>query len=554
MKKNMKTAKQKLYSRDTDHPSIRGARGSRTTDHGSLSRRNFIKACAAGSVVLPFISFACTKTHKRPNIVFIFPDQMRSMVLSCYGNNQVKTPNIDRLAKEGVKFTHACSTYPVCSPFRAMLMTGNQPCNNGMMTNDHYLDPGQKHFAEICKQNGYDTGYVGKWHLDGQGRKSYIPPERRLGFDWWKTLECTHKYFKSDYYNQNEKKLSQWQNFDSIDQTDAACEYIKDHSKNINPFCLFVSWGPPHDPYISPKKYMDRFPPEKIKLRENVNDFKTAEKMWNECNTKLPENLKPLRKLFYKQLKEKNNNSVRKWYQGYYASTELLDDCLGKIYETLKKTGELDNTIIVFSSDHGDNLASHRQYGKQSPYEEAISIPFIIRYPEKIKSGTVTDALLAPVDIMPTLFSLADIKCPKVDGKDISGAAVGQDENIQDALLLMKMTWLSNNWIFNGAEPFRGVRTKRYTYVRKSATKEPWLLFDNEKDPYQVKNLIDSLKHKSMIGKLDKKTDLLLKEANDPETPSLIAEKKARQPKNALIADNVMNPKNVKPGSGFKNL
>src|SRR5210317_1348611 len=125
----------------------------------------------------------------KPNIVFVFADQLRSHELGCYGNDQIHTPNMDRLAAEGVRFTNAISTHPVCGPYRGMLMTGNWPMKNGMVQTDHFLRNPSPYFAEVCKSAGYNTGYIGKWHLDGYDRQGYIPPERRLGFDYWKALE-----------------------------------------------------------------------------------------------------------------------------------------------------------------------------------------------------------------------------------------------------------------------------------------------------------------------------------------------------------------------------
>jgi arylsulfatase A-like enzyme len=490
--------------------------------------------------------------QKRPNILFIFADQLRSMELGCYGGAQVRTPNIDRLASEGALFSKAFSTYPVCSPFRAMLQTGNFPLKNGMVINDHFLRNPTPFFAEVCRDAGYRTGYIGKWHIDGYGRTACIPPERWHGFEYWRTLECTHQYFKSLYYYQEEKKPRTWPEYDAVSQADEACRFIGE-MQGKDPFCLFLSWGPPHGPYIAPEEYMERFSADKIRLRENVNDFAAAERMWKECDTELPSGFQKTRDRLTPLLQDPDNKEIRNFYRGYYAAIEALDDCMGKILQTLEKEGVLDNTLIVFTSDHGDNLGSHRQYGKMLPYEESISIPFLIRYPGKIKAGTRTDALLSPVDMMPTLLSLAGISCPKVDGKDISGAAIGKDDEVQDALLIMKMVWLSNNWITNGNGPWRGVRTKRYTYVRKSDKLKPWMLFDNEKDPWQLSNLVDDPEYSELVEELDSMTDELLEQAGDPENPlffsNLIQEERNQHGQYDRRQD--LFPFYTVPGSGF---
>jgi len=515
-----------------------------------MNRREFMTLCGAATL---FPSTLRATPSKNPNILFVFADQLRSMELGCYGGMQVRTPAMDRLAQEGAQFTHAFSTYPVCSPFRAMLMTGNFPMTNGMVMNDHFLRNPTPTVAEVCKSAGYRTGYIGKWHIDGRGRQAYIPPERRCGFDYWRTLECTHSYIDSKYYHQDEKEPRTWAGYDAIAQTEEACSFIEQNSKGEQPFCLFLSWGPPHDPYVAPEKYMQRFDADKIRLRENVNDFAFAETMRAECDTALSENFPQHRRTWIPILNDRSNKEIKKWYRGYYAAIEALDDCLGKLYQTLAAQGELDNTIIVLTSDHGDNLGSHRQFGKQLPIEKAISIPFILRYPRKISAGVKADALLAPVDMMPTLLSLAGVACPKVQGKDVSGAAMGQDADVQDAVLIMRLVWLGTNWITNGSGPWRGVRTKRYTYARKAETGKPWLLFDNENDPQQLKNLVADPSYAALVKKLDAKTDELLAAAGDPEDPLAIAEliKKECMEQGFPVREKSLFPDRVPPGSGW---
>lgn len=516
-----------------------------------INRRVFLSSCGIAAIS-PLALHAVA--DKRPNILFVFADQLRSMELGCYGGKQIGTPNMDQVAREGALFTHAISTYPVCSPYRAMLMSGNFPMKNGMVMNDHFLRNPSPYFAEVCRDSGYRTGYIGKWHIDGHGRSAHIPKERRCGFDYWRTLECTHQYTKSKYYHQDEKKPRFWSGYDAIAQTEDACDFIKQSAKVTSPFCLFLSWGPPHDPYQAPAEYMELFDADKIELRENVNDFAAAEAMQAECDTALAKGHLGTRQAFTRKLMDRSNKDIKQWYRGYYAAIKALDDCMGKLYQSLKEQDLLDNTIVVFTSDHGDNLGSHRQYGKQLPYEESISVPFMVRYPKSVPAGLKTNALLAPVDIMPTLLSLAGISCPEVDGKDISGAAKGKDAEVRDAVLLMRLIWLGTNWITNGSGPWRGVRTKRYTYARKADSRKPWLLFDNDKDPQQLKNIVDDPAYAELVKKLDAKTDDLLAKAGDPEDPIPIAKQIVKEcgQKGVDSRSPLLFPTRVKPGSGFQ--
>jgi arylsulfatase A-like enzyme len=517
----------------------------------TIARRRFVGLCGAAAVA-PWVGRGEAGAG-RPNILFVFADQLRSMDVGCYGSRQVRTPNIDRLAREGMLFSNAISTAPVCSPFRAMLMTGNHPMKNGMVYNDHFLRNPTPCFAEACKAAGYRTGYIGKWHIDGAGRSARIPPERRLGFEFWRTLECTHAYFKSPYYHQDEDRPRTWEGYDAVAQTDAACGFLRDRDP-ARPFCLFLSWGPPHDPYVAPPEYMGRFDPAKVELRPNVDDFAAAERMRAECDTRLPDGFAPNRKRLVAQLNDRTNGAIRQWIRGYLAAIATLDDCMGRLLVALKETGDLDRTVVVFTSDHGDSLGSHRQYGKQMPYEESISIPFLVRYPAAVPAGTTTDALLAPVDMMPTVLALAGVPCPAVDGRNLADAARGRGADTRDAVLIQNTTWIGTNWIANGTGPWRGVRTKTHTYARRSDTRKPWMLFDNRADPYQVTNLVDRPEYAALVAKLDARTTGLLAEAGDPEDPVRIAKLIQDERRARGLDDRAAEllPARVEPGSGFR--
>ena len=161
------------------------------------------------------------------------------------GDPNARTPALDRLSHESLRLTTCVSTCPVCSPCRASIMTGEYPTTSGVFLNDVCLSRDATSLAEVFKQAGYQTGFIGKWHLDGHGRTSFIPPERRQGFDFWRACECTHDYLHSAYFADTDRKLF-WQGYDAAAQTTAAQEYIQAHRQR--PFLLFLSWGPPHKP------------------------------------------------------------------------------------------------------------------------------------------------------------------------------------------------------------------------------------------------------------------------------------------------------------------
>ena len=456
--------------------------------------------------------------NRKPNIVFVFADQLRSHEVGCYGGKNIETPHMDRLAREGALVTNAISTYPVCSPYRGMLLTGMYPIRNGMLCNDHRIKPDAPALGRLCQDAGYHTAYIGKWHVDGRGRNAYIPPERRMGFEQWMALECTHNYFNSMYYEGDSDEPQYWEGYDAIDQTRAAKEYIRQRADK-GPFSLFMSWGPPHDPYIAPEEYMEQVDPDTIEVPPNFYESTVADAMMASQRVNLPENFANLRTVMRNWLG--NDSEIRKSYAGYLAATKVLDDCLGDLYITLEETGVLDDTIFIFTSDHGDSMGSQRFFGKETPFEESIHVPFIVRYPKKIPANNVRDTLFAPIDFLPTILGLADVSCPEVDGLDLSSVLAGDAEDPRDALLIMCMAIFGNATIANGMDAWRGVRTKQHTYARfEDGT--PWLLYDNNADPYQLKNLVDSPDHILLGQALDERLDTLLEMAGDPNNQKTV--------------------------------
>ena len=479
------------------------------------TRREFLKnagAVAAG-MALGALPVLADEARKKPNVVFIFADQLRSMTLGCYGDKQAITPNLDKMASEGMLFKNAISTWPVCSPFRGMLLTGRYPMSNGVVYNNFPLWKDQPGIATVLKAEGYQTGYIGKWHL--AGGKNQPSVKDHFGFDFWEPLQV-------EMLRELPDGTQEWR---PDVQTDKAVEYIK--ANKDKPFCLFMSWNPPHDPYIAPDKYMKLFPADQMELEEN-----TAEKDLVRIElTKHPiqGNAEGAKKRELWRGIIDSDDGVRKNMQGYYAATHGLDVCMGRIMKTLEEAGMADDTILVFASDHGDMLGSHRMSHKQEPFEESISIPFIVRYPQRVPKGKKTDALLSPVDIMPTLLSLAGAPIPSsVEGISLADAALGKRSDQQHALLIMKMLPGGNPWIINAATEWRGVRTKTHTYARL-ADGGPWILYDNKNDPQQMKNLVNGPAHKKLQDEMEATLQKLLEKANDPfDTEAIQADIKKR--------------------------
>src|SRR5262245_43665390 len=198
---------------------------------------------------------AAQDTPAKPNILLIIADQWRAQAFGFAGDPNVRTPHLDRFERECVNFTQAVSGTPVCTPMRATMLTGQRPLTHGLFINDVPLRSEAITIAEVLAENGYATGCIGKWHVDGNGRSNFIPRERRQGFDSGKVLESTHAYNNSPYYADGPEKLT-WEGYDAIAQTRDAQRYIATQAKARRPFLLWLAWGPPHNPYeTAPEKY-----------------------------------------------------------------------------------------------------------------------------------------------------------------------------------------------------------------------------------------------------------------------------------------------------------
>lgn len=423
----------------------------------------------------------------KPNIVFLLTDQWRLQALGYAGNQQVKTPNIDKLATESTNFTHAISGWSVCCPWRASLLTGQYPLTHGVFVNDVPIGSNPVGMGDAFKQAGYDTAFIGKWHVGGRGRSNYIEPEHRLGFDYFKALECTHDYNNSAYYAGNDKTKRTWDGYDVFAQAEDAMTYIHDHEQE-NPFLMLLSWGPPHNPYqTAPQAYRDMYQPDDINLRPNV-----------------PPDME---------------DDAREWLAGYYAHCTAIDKSVGDILKLLDEKGITDDTIVIFASDHGDMLGSQDQQRKQRPWDESIRVPFLVRLPNH-EAGT-TDAMINAYDILPTLLGLCDIDIPQtVEGRDFSPVFNGGDDPSNGAALLACFHPFGEYAISRDGREYRGVRTLQYTYTR--TLDGPWLLFDNDADPYQLNNLINHPDYADIQKQLDQTLQQLLDEQNDKFEEGLV--------------------------------
>jgi len=436
--------------------------------------------------LLSIFLFSFSK-EKKPNIVYILTDQWRASALGYAGDPNVKTPNLDKFSEEALNFANAVSVLPVCTPHRASLITGRYPTSTGMFLNDLYLPDEELCMAEIFKSGGYNTAYLGKWHLDGHGRENNVAPERRQGFDYWKALECSHNYNKMPFYDNDNPEKKFWEGYSPFALAADANQYMTAHARDKKPFLLFIAIATPHFPHNSaPQKFKEMYPLENLLLSPNVPaewEAKTREEL-----------------------------------QGYYGHCTATDEAIGNVLNKIKELGIDKNTIIVFTSDHGEMMGSHgmRPFMKQLAWDESMKVPFLISYPSIGENkGKVVNAPINTPDILPSLLGMAGLAIPQsIEGENLANMIKSPDPNADRAALVMNPCPFTSEYKY---PEYRAIRTKQYTYAR--TLEGPSTLFDNDADPYQMNNLIGNPVYAQLQQDLDSKLDSALQKVGDDFQP-----------------------------------
>ena len=431
------------------------------------------------------------------------------------GEDPVQTPNLDRFASESLVLDNAVANWPVCSPYRAMLMTGKYPHSNKVIQNctnktEPYgveLQEDDRCWSDILKDRGYSLGYIGKWHLDSP-REPYLdcynnkgetkwnewcPPHRRHGFDFWYSYGTYDRHDRPMYWSTEAKR----DEFHFVDQwgpeheADLAIEYLRNEGGAYRdpgkPFGLVVAMNPPHMPYdLVPERYLEQYEALSLDQLCNRPNIPPAGTKWGD---------------YYRE-------SIR----GYLAMTTGVDDQFGRILKALDEAGLREDTIVVFTSDHGNCLGIHDEISKGNHYEESLRIPFLIRWPDKIPERR-DDLLLSSPDIYPTLMDLMGYgnEIPRdVEGASHAQIFRGDDGQRPQSQLCMGVSTErpDTGW--------RGLRTHTHTLVIRRAPdqSEETLLYDNVADPYQFRNVAEG--NGPLVQSLSEELNEWLRRTNDP--------------------------------------
>ena len=515
----------------------------RTTGNHT-SWRNFLGMLAGAAAALALPLLARGAEAKRPNVLILQPDQHRGTIMGCAGDPQAITPNLDRYAAEGIRFSRNVSASPVCSPCRGSIQTGLYPHKHGVTGNGIQLDTKFKCLAEVFGEAGYATRYIGKWHLDGNQNQPQkgtserlVPAERRHGWQEWDGYERSHAYLDFWKFDANGKGVPvKGYDWEPSWQTEIALDFAKRNSAEHKPWLCYISYGPPHKPEECPEKWLKMYDPDKFVLPPDIAG----------------------------RLSPKDEKSLRKEWQVYYAQVTGIDHEIGRLFDGLKQLGIDRNTIILYTSDHGDLLGSHwsggeikeakkvlkgagaakaakgagkgkgkkgkgkkgkgkkakaggdngsqdedygKARGKAAAYSTAFRTPFLVRWPDRIKGGQVCDVPASSVDFAPTVLDLAGLPpIPGAQGDSLAGWCLKGQGPAHEGV-----------WI--GLSKWRAAWDGRYVYSPLGFNH----LYDLETDPYEMKNLMNSPEHKEVRQRMQALLIKLAERAEDPLLDSLRA-------------------------------
>jgi choline-sulfatase len=442
-----------------------------------------------------------------PNIIFCTCDQLRAFETGCYGNPVVRTPNIDRLAAEGVRFEHGVTTYPVCMAGRSVMLSGqyNRTCTGGVgnvctpypdgrIYFPQYPFEGRPHLKdqtlpEALKAAGYETAVIGKWHIHSWPQD--------IGFDHYIIPRMNHAHMGQNFIEDGGPEFVP-EGF----SVDYECErvegYLNARKNSGQPFFLYYNISPPHCPLSdAPEKYLTMYRPEDVLIRANVDLnrrlpeqdhwFKVYRWDYRYYNFHIP---------YTEVLPE--DYTLRKVIAEYYGLTTWVDDAVGRMLAALESNGLAENTIVVFTSDHGDYLGSHNRVQKGDLHEESVRIPYILHWSGGLDARVVSEQVGGLVDLAPTLLSLAGLKIPgHMHGKDLSPVLRGEAAHLEEEFAVIETG--------RGV----GIRTPTHLYGlpfeadSRSLADTPHHFFDLASDPYELRSLAGSGEQGELAVRLD---------------------------------------------------
>lgn len=405
---------------------------------------------------------------KRPNIIWFIVDQMQGQAIAANGDPNVFTPNLDNMSIAGTTFPGALSGYPLCCPFRGTMMTGKYAHNHSVKLHEDRLDPSYNTVTDVLNDSGYETIYLGKWHLagikvpDGRSCTRSVPKDDRGRFDTWLGYDNNNSQWDTYVHgHEGDREVAHYRlpGYETDSLTDMALERISVRRDSDKPFFMVVSVQPPHWPQLAPAEHR-RYQPQQLRLRPNVP--------------------------------ASHERRARIQLSGYYAQIENIDANVGRLVDHLRDEGMINDTHIMFFGDHGDQMGSQGRFGKCVPFEETVRVPFMIGGGQPMGNDGMragrAPCLINHVDIAPTTLGLCGLPVPDwMEGFDYSHRRTGVNAKARSAEE-PDSAYLQLIGDRESGYAWRSVVTRdgwKYACVANGE----WLLFDLKTDPYEQNNL-----------------------------------------------------------------
>jgi arylsulfatase A-like enzyme len=456
--------------------------------------------------------FRGSNTSRKPNIIFIMTDDHASHAISCYGSKINKTPNLDRIANEGMRFENCFCTNSICAPSRAVILTGKYSHVNGKIDNSRQaFDGGQQTFPKLLQQAGYETAMIGKWHLRSEP----------TGFDYWNVLPGQGAYYNPDFIEMGERKKYKGYVTDII--TDLSLEWLKKQSTD-KPFCLLYQHKAPHANWQPGPEHRDMYKDIDIPEPETFNDdgagrgtaardcemsiekFLDLQYQYGSFKMNPPEDLK--------------GEDLKKWKYQFYIKNYLrcvasVDDNIGRVLDYLEQSGLVENTAVFYTSDQGFYLGDHGWYDKRFMYEESLRMPLLAKLPGVIEAGAVNDDMVLNLDFGPTFLELAGVKVAgDIQGESFASILEGnRPGNWRKSMYYHYYEY--PGW--HAVKRHYGVRTQRYKLIHFYYDVDEWELYDLKKDPNELNNVYENPVYGETVKQLKAELRKLQKQYGDSD-------------------------------------
>jgi len=473
-------------------------------------RRTFKKIVLVTSALILFPTFLLSQSQpQRPNILFIMTDDHAYQAISSYGSRINQTPNLDRIANEGMRFNRSFCTNSICAPSRAVLLTGKYSHVNGQIDNAVTFDGTQETFPKLLQRAGYQTAIIGKWHLKSDP----------TGFDYWNILPDQGAYYNPDFIEMGERKNHLGYATDLI--TDFSLQWLERRDPN-KPFCLLLHHKAPHRNWMPNSKHLNMYNDVEIPRPETfADDYRTRSEAARQQEMTIANhmnlaydlkvtaegdetNLQGLELNFYRDLQRMTAEQRQEWDAAYGPQLEYFD-----------KAGFAENTIVVYASDQGFYLGEHGWFDKRFMYEESLRMPLLIRYPKEIKKGAVNEDLVLNLDFAPTFLDYAGARIPKsMQGRSLRKILRGKTpKDWREAVYYHYYEYPAWHMV----KRHYGIRTQRCKLIHFYYDIDAWEFYDLQTDPHELNNRYDEAAYQNTIQQLKAQLEKLREHYGDSD-------------------------------------